>query len=112
MSTIDRLQYDAAIEERDKALRECERLTRQLEECRLDINALQDQLSWARSWFHKYCAAVRENADAQSAIKTYLDAVGELSAERDRYKRELEEAHLECRKLRNQRRKARADNDQ
>jgi len=50
-----------------------------------------------------------ELTSAQGAIKTYIAGLGELSAERDSYKREFEEAHLECRNLRNQMRQVAAN---
>lgn len=44
-----------------------------------------------------------------NALSGHIAVISELSAERDRYKREFEESHLQCRNLRNQMRQAQAD---
>lgn len=128
MRQIEQLQVELADEKEVSRIwfRKYRAGKRQLEECRREISYLQKELgsTWqplaAAEALNAQAAAgpimddrikelEQQLADAQGAIKTYIAGLGELSAERDRYKREFEEAHLECRNLRNQMRQVQAD---
>lgn len=107
MNTVERMQYDAVIEERDELRRECVRLqaenTTLLARVRAERAAAEEaieQLAAAEALNAEAAAAGpivdqrikeldAELASAQQAIKTYIAGLSVLSAERDRYKRKL-----------------------
>lgn len=78
MSTIERLKFDAVIEQRDTARKECERLTRQLDECRSEVSFLQNRLG---ERLQQLAQAKRQHEDAVRACDVLRDVNNGLRTE-------------------------------
>lgn len=74
MSPFERMQYNAVIQERDEALRERNRLTRQLDEYRSEIHLLQNQLenklALANARRHEQAAEIEQLRRDRAAERT------------------------------------------